>query len=203
MKDIFFTPLLAGLSAGVYCIVYCMPFVAPLMVLKPRLKKDDFSIVLKFIFGRFLGYIAFGAFAGFLGSKINNETINSIIIVSLIILSIVTILNSSGVLNAKRFSFCAKIKHPELPILMGFLMGINICPPFLMSLTYVFSLHDFAGGIVYFLIFFAGTSIYFLPLFFLGSLGKTKEFQMAGKISGIVVGIVFLLYSIYKLINGV
>lgn len=204
MQEIFITPFLSGLSVGIYCFAYCIPFIAPFMVSEARETKEDFSVVLKFISGRFLGYLSFGAVVGFLGETIADEKINLILILSLMLLSVILILHALGLLKQNRFSFCAKIKNfnPKLPLLMGFLMGINICPPFLLSLTYVFTLGSVLKGMVYFLMFFLGTSCYFLPIFFLGFLNELKEFQLAGRVSGLIVGIFFLAYGLYYIIRG-
>ena len=202
MREIFIIPFLLGLSTGVYCLAYCIPFVAPVMVFEPREKKKDFSVISKFILGRFFGYLVFGAVFGYLGQRIDNVNINLMMFIALMILSLVLILQGIGLIGAKKFSVCAKIKkfNPKLPILMGFLMGINICPPFLMSLGYVFSLHSAVKGVLYFLMFFIGTSLYFLPLFFLGYLNKIKEFQVVGRISALIIGSFFLLYGLYYIL---
>jgi hypothetical protein len=86
-------------------------------------------------------------------------------------------------------------------MLMGFLMGINICPPFLLSIPYVFSLHSSVLGVVYFLIFFLVSSVYFLPMIFVGMLARIKEFQLAARISGFFCGAVFIIYGVYSIIN--
>ena len=82
---------------------------------------------------------------------------------------------------------------------MGMLMGVNACPPFLLSLTYVFTLQSVAKGIAYFFMFFIGTTVYFVPMFFLGYLNRIREFQFVGRISAMIVGLIFLGYSIYGL----
>jgi len=159
-------------------------------------------MILKFIFGRFSGYVLFGAIFGYLGERINNSTVNLILIISLMALSLLLIIYASGLLKQK--SWCSgKFFREKSPLLMGFFMGINICPPFLMSLAYVFTLHSAVKGIIYFIMFFLGTSIYFLPLVFLGFLGKMKEFRLIARISALIVGIVFLIYGIYYISRGV
>lgn len=201
MNDVIIAPLLAGLSVGVYCFTYCIPFIAPYLVSDTRTTRENVAVFARFIIGRLVGYIAFGALVGFLGEKINNDAINVFLIISLMLLSVLMLLHSLGLLSSERFGLCAKIKKidPKFPLIMGLLMGINICPPFLMSLAYVFTLHSVAKGILYFLMFFIGTSVYLLPVFFLAFLGKIKEFQLVGRISAFVVGIIFLVYSIYSL----
>ena len=86
-----------------------------------------------------------------------------------------------------------------MPTTLGFLMGINVCPPFLLSLAYVFTLHSMAKGLVYFLVFFCATSLYFVPLLFVGWLGRMKEFRWAARASALAVGILFLVYGILRL----
>jgi len=173
------------------------------MVSEERRAKANIAAILKFIFGRFGGYVLFGAIFGYLGERINNQAVNLILIISLMVLSFVLIIYALGFLKPK-LSFCSgKFFREKSPLLMGFLMGINICPPFLMYLAYVFTLHSAIKGIIYFIMFFMGTSFYILPLFFLGFLGKMKEFRLIARISALIVGIVFLVYAIYYIIRGV
>jgi len=176
MYSIFLQPILLGLSIGVFCFTYCVPFIAPYIVAEKRkIKKNlgvilkfifgqikkNLGVILKFIFGRFSGYVLFGAVFGYLGEKIASQTVNLILIISLMALSLLLIIYALGFLKPK-WSFC--------------------CPPFLMSLAYVFTLHSAIKGMVYFIMFFLGTSFYFLPLVFLGFLGKMKEFRLIARI---------------------
>jgi sulfite exporter TauE/SafE len=80
---------------------------------------------------------------------------------------------------------------------------VNICPPFLISVAYVFTLHSMVKGIVYFLVFFAATTVYFLPLFFLGFLGKLNEFRAVARVSAVLVGLLFMAYGVYAISRGI
>jgi len=203
MKDVLVQPFLLGLSVGIFCFSYCVPFIAPYIVAEQRKIKRNFKVILKFIFGRFCGYVLFGAIFGYLGERISNSTINLILIISLMVLSLFLIIYALGFLKPK-WSLCSgKFFREKSPLAMGFLMGINICPPFLMSLAYVFTLHSVIKGIVYFIVFFIATSLYMLPLVFLGLLGKLKEFRLIARISALIVGIIFLIYGIYYISRGV
>jgi sulfite exporter TauE/SafE len=204
MTDYLIQPFLLGISVGIFCFTYCVPFIAPYLASEERKIGKNFRIILEFIFGRLGGYILFGAIFGYLGEKISNQVVNLILIIFLIFLSLVLIFYALGFLKPRGF-FCSAryIKFREKsPVLMGFLMGINICPPFLMSLAYVFTLHSALKGIIYFLMFFLGTTIYFLPITFLGYLGKMKEFRLIARIAGLIVGFAFLVYGIYYIIRG-
>ncbi len=203
MQDVLIQPFLLGLTVGIFCFTYCVPFIAPYIVAEQRKIKGNFKVILKFIFGRLGGYVLFGAVFGYLGEKVDLPIINLILIISLMALSLFLIIYALGFLKP-RLSFCSgKFFRKKGPLLMGFLMGINICPPFLMSLAYVFTLHSAIKGIVYFVMFFLGTSLYILPLVFLGFLSKMKEFRLIARISALIVGITFLIYGIYYISRGV
>lgn len=203
MKEIFVTPFLLGLSSGIYCLTYCIPFIAPIIVSEARPQRQDFAVISRFLLGRLFGYLCFGAFFGYLGASIQSTTIDLIVSFCLGLLSLALIAHALGLVRGDRSLACAKIKkyNPQIPFLMGFLMGVNVCPPFLMSLSYIFTLHNALAGMVYFLMFFLATSLYFLPLVFLGFLNERKEFQWAGRVSALIIGSAFLVYSFNTILN--
>lgn len=180
---------------------YCFPFLAPFMTAEKRDTKKNIVLILCFTFGRFLGYMIFGFLFGYLGEKLQSSTLTLLADISLILISILLILHITGLYKQKETPCLAQKFQNHNAISMGFLMGINICPPFLLSLSYVFSLHNTIQGILYFLIFFISSSIYFLPLIFVGMLAKIKEFQTVARLSGIICGIIFIIYGCYSIMN--
>ena len=202
MYNLFIQPFLLGLSVGIYCFAYCFPFVGSYLVSEKRQRGENFKIILQFIGGRFIGYLLFGAFFGYLGEKIDNSTINLILIISLMVLSIFLVLHAIGLLKTE-WSCLFKIDKykKRLPLMMGFLMGVNICPPFLLSLTYVLTLGSIWKGIIYFVMFFMATSLYFLPMTFLGFLNKMKEFRLMARFAGLIVGLGFFIYALQHFLN--
>ena len=85
---------------------------------------------------------------------------------------------------------------------MGFFMGINLCPPFLLSVTYVFSRHSALYGMAYFSLFFLASSIYFLPMVFVGLASRAKEFRTVARASGFLVAGIFFIYGIYSILHN-
>lgn len=201
--EFLFSSFLLGLSTGVYCLFYCVPFIAPIMVAEERKRRESFFLLIKFITGRFFGYLIFGAFVGFWAEKFDNKFLTKFLEGALFLLAIILIFHSFSFV--KRNSFCLRLKkfNPHFPFLIGFLTGINICPPFLISVINVFLHKGLFFGVTYFFFFFLGTSLYFLPLFFLGFLSKLREFQFVGRISSFLVGILFFFYSLYSIFKGV
>lgn len=204
MHDVILSPLLAGLSVGISCFTYCIPFIAPYLVSEDRPARANVILLIKFLVGRLVGYVLFGAAVGYLGEHLKSDALHLPIIISMMLLSVLMLLHALGFVHTERYRLCFKRKswNTSCPWLMGFLMGINICPPFLMSIAYVFTLQSVWRGIIYFLLFFVGTSVYLLPVFFLSFLGRRKEFQLAGRISAVVVGTLFLLYSLFGLMRS-
>jgi sulfite exporter TauE/SafE len=199
--NFFIKPVLAGLSVGAFCMSYCFPFLATFIASQDRTAKRNFLLIAYFMLGRFLGYVAFGFIFGFLGEQLKSPYLTLITDLSLVLVSIVMVLHITG-LSKQKDDWCLVSKiHNRNAIVMGFLMGVNICPPFLLSLAYVVSLNDVLQSVLYFVIFFFASSIYFLPMVFVGMLAKIKELQKAARVSGIMAACVFMIYGGYSIVK--
>ena len=198
---LFIQPVLAGLSVGAFCMSYCFPFLATFIASEERPAQRNLGLIFYFMLGRFFGYAAFGAAFGFLGEQLKSPFLTLITDISLILVSIVMILHITGLLKQKNNLCVASKLHNRNAIVMGFLMGINICPPFILSLTYVVSLNDVLKSVLYFVIFFFASSIYFLPMVFVGMLAKIKELQKTAQVSGILAACVFIIYGGYSIMK--
>ena len=186
---------LLGLTTGVFCLTWCIPALLPLILSKGRKIKQSFFIFLKFTFGRLIGYILFGGLVGYLGLAIKSGVIKKINLIALILLAILLILHGIGWISRKK-SCCQFFKKVKFPFLFGFLIGINICPPFLLALTYVFDIGGIVNGILFFISFFIATSLYLVPFVFLGFLASRKIFQKIARFIAIFAGIFFLVYGL-------
>ena len=200
MHDVILEPLLAGLSAGLFCCATCVPVLAPVFAAEHRSAGAIAGVWAQFLFGRLAGYLLFGAAIGWLGERFDEAWFTRISAAAMIVLSLLLISYAVG-FRKPSWSLCAAgtRRGQATPLLLGFLMGANACPPFLMSVVYVFTLHSMAKGIVYFFVYFCATSLYFTPLLFVGWLGRMEEFRRAARASAWAVGILFLVYGIVKL----
>lgn len=200
MHDVILEPLLAGLATGLFCCASCYPVLVPVFAAEERNVGATFRVWLQFLLGRLAGYLLFGAVVGWLGERFDDIWLAKVSAVVLMAMALLLVFYALG-FRKPAFSLCAAgtRRGQALPATLGFLLGINVCPPFLMSLAYVFTLHSMARGIVYFLVFFCATSLYFTPLLFVGWLGRMKEFRWAARASALAVGVLFLVYGIMKL----
>lgn len=191
----FFLGYLAGLSVGVYCLSLCLPVFLPVLLSQKRTTKKSFLLVLEFSAGRLLGYLFFGFIFGFLGQVIKSNFIYYVMSLANIWMGILMIFYSLGAIDKK---FCAAVPFAKIKwlFLLGFLTGVNICPPFLASLTYVFNLKDVLASVFYFFMFFLGTTTYIVPAAILGIFSKYKWMLKVAQISGVLVGIYFVVKNV-------
>ncbi|MBF0511690.1 MAG: sulfite exporter TauE/SafE family protein [Candidatus Omnitrophica bacterium] len=194
----FIQPFLAGLSVGFFCLSYCFPFLASLMASEQRERSKNMKLFLNFMLGRFFGYLLFGFVISWAGERLQFPFLHMAANLALILISLVLLLYMTGLIKKDERCLIGRCPYKNT-LVMGFLMGINICPPFLMSLTYVFSLHSMLGGTLYFLIFYLASSLYFLPVFFIELLAKIKEFRIMARLSGILCACLFIIYGIYSI----
>ncbi len=200
MHAAILTPLLAGLSMGLFCCASCYPFLLPVFASEDRSFPQLLRVWLQFLLGRLAGYILFGALIGGLGERFAGDGLSRLSTLAMMAMAALLILHALRGRPASNPSCAAALRRgAATPALLGFLLGAHACPPFLMSAAYVFTLHSMARGIAYFLVFFCATSVWFLPLLFVGLLGRMREFRWAARISALLVGILFLIHGILRL----
>jgi sulfite exporter TauE/SafE len=195
-------PLLAGLSAGVFCLTYCFPFMGVFFGAEERSPKKNLFILLEFLAGRLAGYLCFGLLAGYLGEKFDSKGIRTATDISFIALSLVLFFYLFGLMREKNLCPAQKLLKAKSAGAMGFFMGINLCPPFLLSVAYVFRQRSPLYGMFYFALFFLASSVYFLPLLFVGFVSKIQALRTAARVSGFLVASIFFIYGIYSIVHN-
>lgn len=201
-SELILQPVLTGLSTGIFCFSYCFPFMGAFFGAKERSARKNLLILLEFLGGRLAGYLCFGLLAGYLGEKFDLGWLRRATDISFIALSLMLLAYLLGAAREKTLCWTPGFLKDRGPAVMGFFMGINLCPPFLLSLTYVFSRQNALYGMLYFALFFLTSSLYFLPMVFVGLAARAREFRTLARISGLMVGILFLVYGTYSLLHN-
>lgn len=189
-----FSAFLLGLSTGIFCLSYCAPIYLP-QVIAQKDKHQGWGVFLQFNAGRLLAYVIFGAVFGWLGANVHAQYLKTYAQWVIILLALLLILYGLG-LSLPKVRWCAWVKNIHFPALSGFLLGINICPPFLLALTKNFQIGGILNGTIFFIMFFIGTIVYLIPLTFLGYFSKIKWMRQAGRIAAITVGVILIIQSI-------
>lgn len=188
---------LLGLSTGPYCLGACAPFMVPFLFAEGRPTwGGNFRIISEFLLGRLLAYLLFGALVGWIGELLRPRLAQQFASLALGATAALLLLYAL-VKSLPHWSVCAwmarRLPRVRMPLVLGFLIGINVCPPFLVAIARLLQVGNLLGGVVFFLGFFAGTSLYTLPLLVASPLTRQVRFQRIGTLSAILIGSWFLL----------
>jgi sulfite exporter TauE/SafE len=190
--------LLLGLSTGLFCAGFCVPLVGPLMLSDDSrgVRRSAFRVLL-FLAGRLVAYLLFGLVFGALGGILSRMRGIKAILLPLpyAILGLLMIVYAV-VQSFPHIGFCRavspRIRSGWYLALVGFLAGINLCPPFLLAVTTVMDIGGPLRGALFFLVFFLATSVYLLPLFFAGLVSRFASVRFAGRVTAVLAGLYFL-----------
>mgnify|MGYP000663301478 CR=1 FL=1 len=183
-----------GLSLGATCLVTCGPVYLTFMLRQKRTVSRTFLIFGQILLGRFVGYAIFGIITGIIGSTIPDSIRRVITYCAFIILGGVLIYYGIG--GKKEPEKCATKsfgKYITNPILLGFLTGLELCPPFLLAMVRSVSIGGAIGGFSLFMGFFAGTTLFLIPIAFLGVGSYIKPIRIVATIAAVAIGIWFFI----------
>ncbi|MFH1282692.1 MAG: sulfite exporter TauE/SafE family protein [bacterium] len=193
-----------GLATGGFCLGACAPIFIPFMLTKGKTtyKKLNWDIV-QFLLGRFIAYIMFALAASWISQEFANVITRKFIGYSIVITAVILLIYGL-VKNFPNFQICKTLDKnafsKNIPFAFGFLIGINICPPFLVGLARIADLGNILGSTVFFSSFFIGTSLYMFPLILLKPVLKYEKIKTIGQITSLLAGIYFLMIGIIKII---
>ena len=196
MSHLIIEGWLLGLSTGPYCLGACVPFMIPYLFAEGRQGwRGNAAILGEFLLGRLLAYVLFGALAGWVSGLLRPHVSQLLAQAALGVTALLMILYAV-LKNLPHWPVCSwvvrRLPMVRMPLVLGFLIGINVCPPFLVALARLVQEGSMASGIVFFLGFFAGTSLYAIPLLTVSPLTRLARFQRIGSLSAVLVGAWFL-----------
>lgn len=191
---------LLGLSTAPYCAGACAPFLVPYLISSGGASwRATGRIVGEFLTGRLLAYLAVGAAVGWAGEALRPH-LNPQLFASALALSAALMILHAVVRIAPRWRVCAwaerRFPLARVPLALGVLIGLNLCPPFLVAMTRLLQRGGVATGLVFFLGFFAGTALLTLPLISLSPLARNPRLARIGTYAGAFVGLWFLLSAL-------
>jgi sulfite exporter TauE/SafE len=196
-----------GLSTGSWCGLTCGPILLPLLFAERRGHAANARVVILFLAGRFLAYLAVGAFLGAVGalalSYVEPALQHRLEAVAWLAVGAVLVAQAAAYLGRK-WKVCAlsrRLKPQGNALVCGIASGLAICPPFVAAASRVFGMAsgDPVGGSLagsgYFLLFFLGTTVFFLPLFGVSFLKKHRaRLAMVSRLVMLMLGVYFLLF---------
>jgi len=201
---------LLGLANGTSCVTFCAPALIPFLMHEGQDVRQNLVALLKFLCGRMGGYLLLSLLAWATGSLLLETVSYQALIIGIAYVGLAALL-FVGVLRKKAPPGTCVLKEGRttfsrwpafLPMGMGFLAGLKICPPLLLAFTDAASIGTLPGSLVFFLAFFLGTSIYFVPIPFLGVFRRVSALQIVGKFAAVIVALYYLYAGILLLIGG-
>jgi hypothetical protein len=177
--------LVLGLATGPVCLASCGPVVLPWMLVQPRGMRAHSLQLSLFLAARLAGYMVFAAAAWLAGAAIPRAwTGRSWALGGLeLLLAAALLVYAAGwphrrCLASKADPTLVEIGQTPRPrpsgaLALGFLTGVNLCPPFLVAGVRAAQMAHLSAALFFFLCFFAGTALWFFPFLSLGFLKRT------------------------------
>jgi sulfite exporter TauE/SafE len=201
-----------GLANGTTCLAFCAPVLIPFLLNEGNNIPQNLVTLLKFLGGRLWGYLLFGLLAWAMGGLLlGTGSYQTVVIgaayVGLSVLLLVAVLRK----KASTSSACALEEAQArlnrwpalLPVGMGLLAGLKVCPPLMLAFTDAASTGTLGGSLSLFLMFFLGTSIYFLPMSLLGAFTRLPDLRLVGKFAAVIVALYYLFSGVLLFTGGV
>ena len=168
--------LALGFGSGPICVAYCGPVLLPWLGAEPRDLGTTGRLLAIFLGGRLAGYMAFAVVVWAAGLAIPLDLRTRALVFGLANFGLAALLGFSAWFPRRR---CAKAPderptrlyqigaadrfRPPAALTLGFLTGLNLCPPFVAAGVRAAATHSLPGALAFFALFFAGTSVWFLP----------------------------------------
>ena len=84
---------------------------------------------------------------------------------------------------------------------LGFLTGINLCPPFLVAGVRAAELEHLSAALVFFVCFFVGTAVWFLPFLSMGFVQRTPAVVTVARMVAVLLACWYGFSGVYLLIE--
>jgi hypothetical protein len=191
--------LLLGLSTGLYCATACFPLLLSALFTRGAGPwKSPAAGIGQFLAGRLVAYALVGAVAGLAGRFMGGFQGIPSMLVSVVYMATGILMATQGLVESfPHARACAAmsrgLRNPAYMLFLGFLTGVNICPPFVLAFSAAVGLGGVARSVVFFLVFFCATSIYMAPFLFSGFASRMAAVRKAARIVSVAVGGYFAL----------
>ena len=168
--------LALGFGSGPICVAYCGPVLLPWLGAEPRDLGTTGRLLAIFLGGRLAGYLAFAVVVWAAGLAIPLDLRTRALVFGLANFGLAALLGFSAWFPRRHRAKAPDERptrlyqigaadrfRPPAALTLGFLTGLNLCPPFVAAGVRAAATHSLPGALAFFALFFAGTSVWFLP----------------------------------------
>jgi hypothetical protein len=168
----------------------------PWLGAEPRDLGTTGRLMAMFLGGRLAGYLAFAVVAWAAGLTLPVDLRTRTLVFGLANFGLAALLGFSACFPRRR-CFMAPHEHqtglyqigatdrfrPPTALTLGFLTGLNLCPPFVAAGVRAAATHSLPGALAFFAFFFAGTTVWFLPSLAVSSLRRFSAVPVVARMT--------------------
>ena len=212
--------LVLGLASGPACLAACGPVLVPSLLAGQAGILLNLRTVAVFLGTRLFGYLLFALVAWEVGSlasllvKPHPQLIGLVYVLMAGVLALYAWAARRNCATACSTSKLVTIGDSEAAhetgeakkglagaAMLGFLTGLNFCPPFVVAGIRAAELGSLPGALLFFTVFFAGTSIWFVPFAGLGCVARNHALITVARMTMGLVALYYLSLGIYMLLR--
>lgn len=198
--------LILGFGSGPVCLASCGPVLWPWLAAEGLDWRGSAGLLARFLTGRLAGYLAFAVAAWAAGLAVPGDAPLRALTYGVANLCLAGFL-AFAVLRPKRACHAAApagtLLHQIAPatgarsvnapaaITLGFLTGLNLCPPFVAAGVRAAETHSLAAALLFFALFFAGTAVWFAPSL---AISRLRRYPMVPAVARITLAVLALYY---------
>ena len=204
--------LALGFGSGPICLASCGPVLLPWLGAEPRELRTTGRLLALFLGGRLAGYLVFAALAWAAGLAIPGDLHTRTLVFGLANFGLAALLGISACLprcgcaiapgehstRVYQIGPAARFRPPAA-VTLGFLTGLNLCPPFVTAGVRAAATHSLLGALAFFTLFFFGPAVWFLPSL---AISPLRRFSTVPTVARMTMGALALYYA-YLGIAGV
>jgi hypothetical protein len=190
--------VLLGFAMGPACLASCGPVLFPWLAAAARPLAGTAFLLAQFLAGRLAGYLVFAAAAWLLGFALPLEPPVRAAIFGAAHLAIAAALIFYALrLRKPKLPDCGSCAFSSqvhrwydstTPAVLGFLTGVNLCPPFVGAAVRAAEAGALSGAELFFVLFFAGTAVWFVPALAIGFLQHLPAAAVVARMTMVLLG---------------
>lgn len=204
--------VLLGFASGPACVASCGPALLPWLVAERPSPSRAAGLLGIFLSGRLAGYLVFAVAAWSIGIVFPPDVRTRALLFGVadaglgvtLALYAVTLgsarpLRCGAGCPVSRFSRLRQTFHAFAPAALGFLTGLNVCPPFIAAALRASQDRRLGHSLLFFTVFFLGTSVWTLPAIAAGALRRLEPAAFVARAAMMILAVYYAYLGVVSL----
>ena len=200
-----------GFGSGPVCLASCGPVLWPWLAAEGRDWRGNAGLLARFLSGRLFGYLAFAVAAWAVGLAVPGDARLRVLVYGVANLALAAFLvlavlwprracrisdAPAGILHQIAPARDAQRFHAPAAVTLGFLTGLNLCPPFVAAGVRAAETHSLIAALLFFTLFFIGTAVWFAPSLAVSRLRGYSAVPLVARITLAILALYYLYLGI-------